>query len=162
MLRSVILAASFILAPVAALAEPVSVTAVLTPAEQMRFDFADGSGRFVLAVRREGTAEGVGAFAGAQVTEFGWHDIAPPVDGSPRGYLQITQPDGDVAVLRWQVRAVFMKGAERPALFDNGYWELVSGTGEFAGKRGVGALEIKPAGGPKRAFILSGEIGDSP
>ena len=41
----------------AALAEPVSVEAVLTPKEQIRLDFKDGSGHFVLLVRREGVAE---------------------------------------------------------------------------------------------------------
>lgn len=157
---SAILAAA--LAAGAALAEPVSVEAVMSPQEQMRYDFNDGSGRFVLAVRRTGTAEGTGAFAGASVTEFGWHDIAPPVDGDPRGYLELTTANGDVAVLRFTVRAVFMKGEDRPALFDNGVWELVSGTGQFAGMRGVGALVIKPAGGPDRLFVLDGELRPAP
>ncbi len=146
----------------AAFAEPVSVEAVLEPKEQMKFEFADGSKHFVLAVRREGKAEGSGPFAGLSVTEFGWHDINPPVGGDPRGYLQLSADNGDVAVLQFVVRAVFLKGAEKPALFDNGYWELVSGSGQFAGKRGVGSLIIKPAGGPKRKFILEGEVGEAP
>jgi hypothetical protein len=54
-----------------------------------------------------------------------------------------------------------MKGAEAPALFDNGFWELVSGTGQFKDKRGVGSLVIKPAGGPSM-FMLEGEVGDKP
>lgn len=145
-----------------ATAEPVSVTAVMTPQEQIKFEMGDGTKHFVLAVRREGTAEGEGSLAGANVTEFGWHDINPPHAGDPRGYLRFETASGDVAVLKFTVRAVFMKGEEKPALFDNGFWELTSGTGIFAGKRGVGALIIKPAGGPKRAFILTGEIGDAP
>lgn len=128
----------------------------------MKFEFADGSKHFVLAVRREGKAEGSGIFAGASVTEFGWHDINPPFDGDPQGYLQLTAPNGDVAVLKWVVKAVFMKGDGKPALFDNGFWELVNGTGQFANQRGVGSLIIKPAGGPKRLFIIDGEVRPAP
>jgi len=146
----------------AALAAPVSVTTVLDPQEQMRFEMGDGSKHFVLAVRREGVAEGAGVLAGADVTEFGWHDIDPPHAGDPQGYLRFTAGNGDVAILRFTVRAVFMKGEDKPALHDDGFWELVSGTGQFAGKRGVGHLKIEPAGGPKRLFTLTGEIGDAP
>lgn len=153
-------AAAFLTAPV--LAAPVSVEAVLTPQEQMRFDFGDGSKNFVLAVRREGQAEGEGAFAGAKVTEFGWHDIRPPVDGDPRGYLKLETEEGDIAVLRWNVRAVFMKGDGKPALFDNGVWELVRGTGRFEQMRGLGSLVIEPAEGEARRFILDGELRDAP
>mgnify|MGYP003571085000 FL=1 len=145
-----------------ALAAPVSVTTVLDPQEQMRFEMGDGSKHFVLAVRREGVSEGEGVLAGADVTEFGWHDINPPNAGDPQGYLRFTAPNGDVAIVKFTVRAVFMKGVEKPALHDNGFWELVSGTGQFAGKRGVGALKIEPAGGPKRLFTLTGEIADAP
>ena len=143
-------------------AEPVSVTAVMVPQEQMKFEMGDGTKHFVLAVRREGQAEGEGPLAGAAVTEFGWHDINPPHVGDPRGYLRFETAAGDVAVIKFTVRAVFMKGEEKPALHDNGFWELTSGTGAFTGKRGVGALIIKPAGGPNRAFSLTGEIGDAP
>jgi hypothetical protein len=145
-----------------AVADPVSVEVLLTPQEQMKFEFADGSKHFVLAVRREGKAEGSGAFAGAAVSEIGWHDVNPPVSGDPRGYLQLTAENGDVAILRWMVKATFVKGAEgKPALFNNGVWELVSGTGQFAEKRGVGSLIITPRGGPN-LFTLAGEVGDKP
>jgi hypothetical protein len=147
------------LAGSSAVADPVSVEALLTPQEQMKFDFADGSNHFVLAVQREGKAEGTGVFAGATVTEFGWHDVNPPHWGDPQGYLQLTTDSGDVAVLRWTVRAVFTKGEERPALFNSGVWELVSGTGQFSDQRGVGSLMLKPQGGPT-LFILEGEVGD--
>ena len=145
-----------------ALAAPVSVTTVLDPQEQMRFEMGDGSKHFVLAVRREGVSEGEGVLADAQVTEFGWHDIDPPRAGDPQGYLRFTTPNGDVAIVKFTVRAVFMKGADKPALHDNGFWELVSGTGQFEGLRGVGALKIEPAGGPKRLFTLTGEIDEAP
>jgi hypothetical protein len=144
-----------------AAAEPTSVEALLEPQEQMRFEFADGSKHFVLAVRREGTAEGTGVFDGASITEFGWHDVNPPVSGDPQGYLQVITENGDVAVLRWTVKGVFMKGEDGPALFDNGFWELVGGTGQFKDKRGVGSLVLKPQGGPT-LFILDGEVGDKP
>lgn len=145
-----------------ALAAPVSVTTVLDPKEEMRFEMGDGTPHFVLAVRREGVSEGEGLLAGANVTEFGWHDIVPPMGGDPRGYLRFQAENGDVAIVKFTVRAVFVKGAEKPELHDNGFWELVSGTGQFADKRGVGALTIEPAGGPKRLFTLTGEIGDRP
>jgi hypothetical protein len=144
-----------------ATADPVAVHVLLTPQEQMKFEFADGSKHFVLAVRREGKAEGSGVFAGASVTEFGWHDVNPPISADPHGYLQLTAPNGDVAVLRWTVRAVFMKGETTPALFDNGFWELISGTGQFKDKHGVGSLIIKPQGGPN-LFMLEGEVGQKP
>lgn len=158
----IVAVATSLFATVPSLAEPVSVEAVLTPQEQMKFDFGDGTKHFVLAVRREGTAEGTGVFAGASVTEFGWHDISPPTGGNPLGYLQLKAKNGDVAVVRWTVRAVFIRKGDKPALFDNGYWELVSGTGQFEGKRGVGSLVIKPADGEKRRYILDGEIGEAP
>lgn len=151
--------ASVVIASGCAVAEPLSVEALLTPQEQMKFDLADGSNHFVLAVRREGQAEGTGVFAGATVTEFGWHDVNPPHWGDPRGYLQVTTPDGDVAVLRWTVRAVFTKGEDRPSLVNSGVWELVSGTGRFADQRGLGSLTLEPQGGPT-LFILEGEVGD--
>jgi hypothetical protein len=143
-------------------AEPVNIEAVMVPTQSMRMDFADGTKHFVLMVRREGAATGEGIFAGAKVIEHGWHDIYPPVAGDPHGYLEMTAPNGDVAYLKWSVRAVFIKGAEKPALHDNGVWELVSGTGQFAGLAGVGSLEIKPASPTDRRFILKGEIGPRP
>lgn len=144
------------------LADPVAITTVLDPKEQMRFELGDGSAHFVLAVRREGVSEGEGMLAGAKVTEFGWHDIAPPLGGDPRGYLRFESESGDVAVVKFTVRAVFMKGADKPVLHDDGFWELVSGTGEFGDKRGVGVIKIEPDEGPKRLFTLTGEIGDKP
>lgn len=146
----------------AVIAAPVSVEAVMTPKEQMKFKFGDGTKHFILAVRREGKAEGTGILAGSSVTEFGWHDIYPPFGGNPGGYLQLTDAKGGVAVIKFTVRAVFMKGEKKPKLNDYGFWELVNGTGKFAGKRGIGSLRIEPAGGPKRKFVLVGDIGDAP
>lgn len=158
----VTLSAAALMLAGSAYAAPVSVTTVLDPQEQMRFEMGDGTGHFVLAVRREGVSEGEGLLAGAKVTEFGWHDITPPMAGDPRGYLRFEAENGDVAIIKFTVRAVFMKGADKPELHDNGFWELVNGTGQFEGKRGVGALRIEAAEGPERLFTLEGEIGDKP
>ncbi len=143
-------------------ADNVDIQAVLSPTEQIKLDFQDGSKHFVLLVKREGKAEGSGPLAGAAVTEYGMHDIIPGVSGDPRGYLEVTAPSGDIAYLKWQVRAVFLKGEGKPRLRDHGFWELAGGTGAFAGQRGVGTLEIKPAGKVERLFILKGEIAPAP
>lgn len=156
---ALVVAAAAALAGGTAVADPVAVEILVKPQEQVKFQFGDGSKHFVLAVRREGTAEGSGAFAGARVTEVGWHDVNPPVSGAPRGYLQLTAENGDVAVLRWRVSAVFVKDEEGMALLDHGVWEMVSGTGRFADMHGVGTIVIKPRGGPT-LFILDGEIGE--
>lgn len=79
------LAATALMLAGGAMAAPVSVSAVMDPQEQMRFEMGDGNPHFVLAVRREGVSEGEGVLAGAKVTEFGWHDIQPPLGGDPRG-----------------------------------------------------------------------------
>lgn len=160
--RLAVLTAKVLMLAGGAMAAPVAVTAVMDPQEEMRFEMGDGTPHFVLAVRREGVSEGEGVLAGAKVTEFGWHDIQPPLGGDPRGYLRFEAENGDVAIIKFTVRAVFMKGADKPALHDDGFWELVSGTGQFADKRGVGALKIEPAGDPKRLFSLTGEIGEKP
>jgi hypothetical protein len=49
-----------VLASGAALADPLNVQATMLPKEQIRLDFKDGSGHFVLIVRREGVASGTG------------------------------------------------------------------------------------------------------
>ncbi len=145
-----------------AAAEEVAVETVLSPQEQIRLNFEDGSGHFVLMVRREGTADGTGPFAGAKVVEYGFHDIVRGQGGHPIGYLEVTAPDGAVAYLKWQVRAIFVAGEEKPRLIDNGVWELAGGTGQFAGKRGLGTLVIKPVSKTDRLFILEGEIAQAP
>jgi hypothetical protein len=151
-----------VLSPAALAAEVVAIKAVMAPKESMRMDFQDGSKHFVLLVRREGKSEGEGALGGTDVTEYGWHDINPPVGGDPHGYLQFKAPNGDIANIRWTVRAVFFKGEKKPALADYGHWELVSGTGQFANATGVGTLTIKPASKTDRIFTLSGEIAPRP
>ena len=143
-------------------AEEVAVEAVMAPQESIRMDFGDGSKRFVLMVRREGIADGTSALAGAAVTEFGWHDINPPKDGDPHGYLQFKTENGDIANIKFTVRAVFVKAEDKPRLIDYGFWELVSGTGQFETMTGAGTLTIKPASETDRLFTLDGELGERP
>ncbi|NQU58264.1 MAG: hypothetical protein HQ513_13590 [Rhodospirillales bacterium] len=149
-------------APAAMSADAISVKAVMVPKESMKMNFNDGSKHFVLLVRREGKAVGEGAFAGADVTEYGWHDINPPIGADPHGYLQFKAANGDIANIKWTVRAVFFKGEKKPRLADYGFWEMVSGTGRFADNTGVGTLTIKAASKTDRLFTLSGEIGQKP
>lgn len=144
---------------VPAMAGPVSLQATLVPKEQIRLDFQDGSGHFVLMVRREGTASGGGIWSGASVVEYGRHDIVPGVAGDPSGYLVLTKGEGNIAYIKWTVRAVFLPGTDgKPVIHDNGYWEVVSGTGEFKNLKGAGTLHIKAAGPADRVFILEGEL----
>ena len=140
-------------------ADPVHLEAVMTPKESMQLDFQDGSKHFVLMVRREGKASGTGSLNDASVTEYGMHDIAPGVGGDPRGYLVLSRADGSIAYVKWQVRAVFVPGADgKPVLLDNGFWEIVSATGSLAGLSGAGTLHIKPVSPTDRRYILDGEL----
>lgn len=105
-------------------------------------------------------AEGKGLFAGAQVNEIGWHDVTPGTSGDPIGYIEITSDNGDLAYLKWQARAVFPEGVKGPPSV-HGTWELVSGTGAFAGARGLGTLIIGPGNGPgkpQRRYTLMGDV----
>lgn len=159
---SVLAAAAALLVVVAgtsSIAAPIKLEAVMTPKEQIRMDFADGSKHFVLMVRREGKATGQGIFSGAAVTEYGRHDIIPGIGGDPSGYLVLTQPGGDIAYVKWVVRAVFVPGADgKPMLLDNGTWEIVSGTGKLKGLKGAGILHIKSVSPTDRNFILEGDL----
>jgi hypothetical protein len=83
----------------------------------------------------------------------------PGVGGDPSGYLVFTAKDGDIAYVKWLVRAVFVPGPEgKTILLDNGVWEVVGGTGKFEGLRGAGTLHIKALSPTDRNFILDGEI----
>ena len=140
-------------------ADPIHVEAVMSPKEQMQLDFQDGSKHFVLMVRREGDAAGAGALNGAKVVEYGMHDIVPGVGGEPRGYLVFTRPDGAIAYVKWQVRAVFVPGPEgKPVLLDNGFWEIAGATGGLSGLKGAGTLHIKAVSPTDRRYILDGDL----
>lgn len=140
-------------------AEPLTVRALMVPKEQIKLDFQDGSGHFVLMVRREGHATGSGLFDGASFVEFGRHDIVPGVSGDPSGYLVVTCGSGDIAYLKWTVRSIFLPNREgRPEMHDNGFWEVVSSTGQLKGLKGTGTLHIESAGEPDRLFVLDGQL----
>ena len=96
--------------PGLAAAEPLTLKAVMSPKEQIYADLPIGDKHFVLFVRREGKAIGGGSLNGAEMTEYGMHDIRPGVDGSPRGYMIAKLPNGDQAVLQWEVQATFVPG----------------------------------------------------
>jgi hypothetical protein len=140
-------------------AKPVHVEALLVPKEQIRLDFQDGSKHFVLFVKREGQAKGDGPLGNAQVTEYGMHDIIPGQSGDPRGYLTFATADGDLAYVKWRVRAIFTPGMDgNPTLLDNGYWEIVGATGKLSGLKGAGTLHIKAQGPTDRRYILDGDL----
>jgi hypothetical protein len=160
-LVSLLLATTVITATAASAAE-ISIEAVMAPKESIKMNFEDGSKHFVLMVHRAGTAKGSGEFADANVNEYGFHDINPPIGADPHGYLQFKTKNGDIANIKWNVRAVFFKGEKKPRLVDYGYWELVSGTGQFESMTGVGTLTIKPASETDRLFTLKGELGPRP
>ena len=130
--------------------------------ESIQMNFEDGSKHFVMMIHRVGSTEGSGPLAGAVVDEYGWHDVNPPKGAYPLGYLQFTAANGDIAYIKWTVRAVFYKGEEKPKLMNSGFWELVSGTGQFKDMTGVGTLTIKFTSKTDREYILDGELNPLP
>jgi len=162
LVKSVVLAVMTTVTVATAMAESVNVKAVMAPKQSMKMNFEDGTKHFVLLVRREGQSDGTGSLSNAEVTESGWHDINPPHGGHPQGYLQFKAANGDIANIKFTVRAVFVQDDAKPRLIDYGFWELVSGTGQFANQVGVGYLTIKPASKTDRLFTLEGELGQRP
>jgi len=143
----------------AVFAAPLQIEARMSPTQQLKLDFKDGSGHFVLFVRREGKSQGNGLLSQMSVTEFGMHDITPGIGGEPTGYLVFAAPNGDEAYVRWNVQATFVAGPDgKPLLLDNGVWRLASGTGQFANHKGAGVMHIKAVSPTERLFTLEGEI----
>ena len=144
----------------AAAAAPVKVEAVLVPREQIRLDFAEGSRHFVRLSQpptRRRTAH--------PPRRRGGYGIRPARRGSPertqsptRQSPVFTAPEGDIAwYVKWTLRAVFVAGAGgKPALLDNGVWEVVGGTGKYKGLKGAGSLHIKAVSATDRNYILEG------
>jgi hypothetical protein len=144
---------------VPALAAPVVFEANVETKEQIRLDFADGSKHFVAMVRREGKAAGNGPLDATSVLEYGRHDILPGVGGDPSGYLVFSAGEGNLASLKYLVRAVYVPGADgKPVLLDGGIWEVVGGAGRFRGLRGAGTLRIRALSPTERKFALEGEM----
>ncbi|MDX1529686.1 MAG: hypothetical protein R3337_13745 [Gammaproteobacteria bacterium] len=142
--------------------EIISIKTVLAPKESISMNFHDGTKHFVVLILREGKSEGQGSLAGADVVEYGWHDVNPPHGADVLGYLQFRTSNGDIANLKWRLNAVFIKGEEKPRLVDYGHWTLFSGTGQFANATGVGTMSIQPVSPTDRLFTLNGEIGPKP
>ncbi|MBI2358993.1 MAG: hypothetical protein HYV04_08830 [Deltaproteobacteria bacterium] len=133
----------------------------MSPKEQIYVDLPTPQKHFVLFVKREGKAAGTGILNGAELTEYGMHDIRPGLDGSPRGYVIARLPNGDQAVIQWEVQAVFVPGPDnKPRLLDNGVWRLIGGTGTLEKIKGAGTMHIKAVSlSPNdREFTFTGEI----
>ncbi len=142
-----------------AAAEPLTLKAVMSPKEQIYVDLPTADKHFVLFVRREGKAVSGGPLNGAEMTEYGMHDIRPGLDGSPRGYMVAKLPNGDQAVLQWEVQATFVPGPDgKPRLLDNGVWRFIGGTGGLAGVKGAGTMHIKAVSATEREFSFDGEF----
>lgn len=145
--------------PGLAAAEPLTLKAVMSPKEQIYVDLPTADKHFVLFVRREGKAVSGGPLNGAEMTEYGMHDIRPGLDGSPRGYMVAKLPNGDQAVLQWEVQATFVPGPDgKPRLLDNGVWRFIGGTGGLAGVKGAGTMHIKAVSATEREFSFDGEF----
>ena len=87
------------------------------------------------------------------------HDIRPGVDGSPRGYMVAKLPNGDQAVLQWEVQATFVPGPDgKPRLLDNGIWRFIGGTGSLGGVKGAGTMHIRAVSAMEREFSFEGEF----
>ena len=141
-----------------AAAEPISVKAVMSPKEQIQYNFPTADKHFVLMVHREGTVSGTALFDGAQGTEYGVHDITPGVGGNPRGYYIITLKNGDQAIIQWSVQATFVPGPDgAPKLLDNGVWRFTGGTGGLQGLQGAGTMHIRAVSPADREFSFTGE-----
>jgi hypothetical protein len=144
-------------------AESVTLDVVLSAKDEIRLDFKDESNHFVALTQRAGTAEGGGAFAGAEVVEYGLHDVIPGDGGNATGYLEATTRDGDVAYFKWHLRAFFVAGDNGDVrIIDNGHWELAGGTGQFASMRGVGTLLLEFVSKTERRYLLEGDISPRP
>ena len=131
----------------------------MSPKEQIRGDLPTREPHFVLFVKREGKAAGTGVLDGAELIEYGMYDIRPGLDGSPRGYLVAKRPNGDQAVIQWEVQATFVPGPDGKAcLLDNGVWRFIGGTGNLEGIKGAGILHIRAVSPSDREFELSGEV----
>lgn len=140
-------------------AAPVNVEAVVSPKEQMRLDFADGSKRYLAMLRREGKATGNGPLLGATVVEWGMHDVMPGIGVDAHGYLVFTMPEGDIAYVKSQFRAVAVRGADgKPKNLINGFWEVVGGTGKLKGLQGAGTLRVNAVSPTDRQLMLEGEL----
>lgn len=162
-IRAALLGWALCLGAAGAAAEPMVLDVVLSPKDQINLDFKDDNRHFVILMQREGTADGKGVFEGAKVLEYGLHDVTVGESGRAGGYFEATTSGGDVAYFRWRLRAFFVADPEgETKVVNNGHWELTGGTGQFADKRGVGALRLEFVSKTDRRFVLEGDISPAP
>ncbi|HSO07691.1 MAG TPA: hypothetical protein VLW45_10640 [Pelomicrobium sp.] len=134
----------------------MKIEAVTTPKADAKYEFADGSKRFLVAAQREGKAEGSGPLAGATMVEWGFHDVNPAAGAHASGYLIFTTADGDVAYLKYQFRAVPVPGPDgKPRFVANGIWETAGGAGKLKNLRGIGTVRFNPK---ERLWTLEGDL----
>jgi hypothetical protein len=139
-------------------AELLNVKGVMSPKEQIYFEFPTKEKHFVLMVRREGKMEGTGILNGVPVVEYGRHDIYPGKDGIDSGYIKADVKAGSQAFIQWEVRATFISGPEgKPILLDNGVWHFIGGTGSLEGINGAGTMHIKAVSPADREFSFEGQ-----
>jgi len=137
--------------------------AVVSTKEDITLAFKDDDRHLVTLLRREGGADGSGVFEGAQVVEYGMHDVTSGDDAEASGYIEATTTGGDIAYFRWRLRAFFVAGPDGKAkLINNGYWELAGGTGQFATMRGVGTMKIEFVNKTDRRYVFEGDISPAP
>lgn len=142
-----------------AAAEPMTLDVVLSPKNEIRLAFESDSRHSLSLTHREGSAAGSGLFVGATVVEFGMHDVVGGQGADASGYLQATTASGDIAYIKWSLRAVFAAGPDGKArIINNGHWELAGGTGQFANLRGVGTLAIGFPSKTERRYTLHGDL----
>lgn len=152
--------ATLCLGAAGAAAEPMTLDVLLSPKDEIRLAFASDSRHSLSLIHREGSAaNGSGVFAGATVVEYGMHDVIGGEGGEAAGYLQATTAGGDVAYIKWRLRALFAAGPDGKAkVINNGHWELAGGTGQFAALRGVGTLALEFPSKTERRYILQGDL----
>jgi hypothetical protein len=163
LIQAVLLGLVFCLGATGAAAEPMILDVVLSPKREIHLDFKDDSRHYVGLTQREGSADGSGVFVGADVVEYGMHDIMRGDGGERSGYFEVTTTGGDLAYFRWRSRSLYVAGPDGEAkVIDNGYWELTGGTGQFATLRGVGTLLRERVSKTNRRYVLQGDISPAP
>jgi hypothetical protein len=144
----------------AADAEHVKFDAVVAAKGDVALEFADGSQHVVRLVQREGPAKGEGSLSGATLLEWGMHDMNLAkgyADGT--GYLVATKSPGDMAYLKFQWRAIMVKGTDgKPMPLLGGQWEVVGATGKLKGLTGLGTMRIEVLEGSSRHWMFEGEL----
>jgi hypothetical protein len=161
LLQRLVIAAALTGAAVgAARAEHVKFDAVIASKGDVSLEFADGSQHVVRLVQREGPAKGEGPLGGATLLEWGIHDMNLGkgfADGT--GYVVATKSPGDIVYLKYQWRAIMVKGQDgKPMPLLGGEWEVVGATGKLKGLAGLGTLRIEVLEGTSRHWMFEGDL----